>query len=463
MNIIVIIVDDLGYNDVGYNGSEIPTPNIDNLAQKSIKFNRLYAYPGCTPTRASLLTGCFAYRIGQQRIVWPWNTSGLTTSRKLLPQYLKNTDSYLIGKWNLGHFQKKYQPCKRGFIKHYGNFTGCIDHYDYFYPLPAGGPKLHDFTENGHPVYPKGHTTDILTDKTIEVIKNRNKEKEFFIYLAYNAPHIPLQAPDFYINKFNNIKDNTKKVYSAMVNHLDECIGRLISELRNQKLLEDTLIWFTSDNGGWLGLGGDNGSFKGGKTNFYEGGIRVTNFLYYSKFEPKIDNNPRHITDMFSTLLKLKNQDYKNLDVDGKDVFSFSLGRELIHGFFPTNKDGDSRSSFHGCISVDNYKLLITKNLSTEIYDLEADPFEKNNLVRDEKIKNKLLDVLISKQNNYFFTDLFSYCNPTGYPPDYKFPKWWGQRRRSKKDIKVMNEQLYFDQDKDFSELLGYDVLNKFI
>jgi arylsulfatase A-like enzyme len=454
MNIIVIIVDDLGYNDVGYNGSNIPTPNIDNLSRESIKFTRFYAYPGCTPTRASLLTGCFAYRIGQQRIIWPWNESGLTTNKKLLPQYLDETDSYVIGKWNLGHCQKKYQPCNRGFIKHYGNLTGCIDHYDYFYPLPAGGPKLHDFTEDGYPVYPKGHTTDILTNKTIEIIKNRNKQKDFFIYLAYNAPHVPLQAPSFYINKFKNIKDNTKKNYAAMVNHLDDCIGKIINELKLQNLLENTLIWFTSDNGGWLGHGGDNGKLKGGKTNFYEGGIRIVNFLYCSKFKPRIDNNPRHITDIFSTLLKLKNKDYESLDVDGKDVFSFSKERELVHGLFPINK-----KEMHGCISIDNYKLIVNDK-KIEIYDLESDPFEQKNIAKNEKIKKRLIEVIFDKKKNYFFTDVFSYNNPKGYPDGYRFPKWWGQKRNSK--IKIMNNNsLYFDKNKNFNQILGYDVFDK--
>lgn len=455
----MILVDDLGWGDVGYNGSKIPTPNIDKLAGEGIKFNRFYASCACTPTRASLLTGQFSYRIGQQRIVWPWNENGLSTDFKLIPQYLTNTDSYIVGKWNLGHCNEKHQPMKRGFIKHYGNFTGCIDHYKHTYPLPAGGPDLHDFTEDGLPIYPKGHTTDLLTNKTIEIIKNRSAEKDFFIYLAYNTPHVPLQAPDFYINKFNHIKDKQKRIFYAMVNHLDDSIGKIIDELKKQNILEDTLIWFSSDNGGWVGLGGDNGKLKGGKTNFYEGGIRVVNFLNYPKLESKVDNNPRHITDILPTLLHLKGQEYKNLDIDGKDIFSICPDREIVHSFLPTgcvggpNNEGDA----YGCISVGNYKLI--KKSEIEIYDVELDPYEKNNLSKDKNLADSLLRTFFSKKDNYKFVDLFEYHNPTGYPPNYKFPNWWGELRNSK--LKIMSQNLYFEENKSFTELLGYDIFEK--
>jgi arylsulfatase A-like enzyme len=447
----MIVIDDLGWKDVGFNGAEFPTSNIDELAKSGTNFNRFYSYSSCTPTRASILTGCFPYRLGQQTIVWPWNEGGLTTDRKLLPQYLKDTESYVVGKWNLGHSQKKYQPCKRGFKKHYGNLTGCIDHYNHHYTLPAGGPVLHDYTEDGMPIYPQGHTTDIITNKTIEILKNRNQQKDFLIYLAYNAPHVPLQAPDNYIKKFSYIKNYDRRIFCSMVNHVDDCIGKIIQELKIQNIYDKTLIWLTSDNGGWIGRGGNNGDFKGGKTNFYEGGIRIVNLLHHPKFEPKIDNEPRHVADIFPTLLKLKNQNYENLDIDGKDVFSEYIDREIVHAFFPTDND------FYGCLSIGKYKIIKNKNI--EIYDVESDPYEKNNLSNDEKLKNKLLNALESKKYKYLFNQIFDYHNPTGYPAGYKFPKWWGQRRNSK--LKIMSQKLYFDKNKDFVEILGYDIFYK--
>jgi arylsulfatase A-like enzyme len=445
MNTIVIIVDDLGWKDVGYHASEIPTPNIDYLAKNGIEFNRFYASNICTPTRASLLTGLFSYKLGQQTIVWPWNEGGLTLDKKLIPQYLNNIDSYCIGKWNLGHTSKKYQPKSRGFIKHYGNLTGSTDHYSHTYY------DVSDYTEDGFPIYPKGHTTDLLTNKTIEIIQNRNKNKDFFIYLAYNAPHVPLKAPQEYINKFKHINDD-RRLFCAMVNHLDDSIGKIIEQLKKEKLFEDTAIWFTSDNGGWIGFGGNNGNLRGGKIDFYEGGVRVVNFMHCPKITgSKKDNQPRHVVDILPTMLKLNDQEYDQYKLDGIDIFCEDTSqREIVHGLYPT-KDGGCV----GSIMVGKHKLI--KGKDVQIYDLEQDPLEKNNLSNNLELKNKLLEIFNSKKKDYLFTQNFPYYQPNGYPPGYKFPKWWGQRKNSKLKI-LSQDDLYFDENKSFREIMGYDV-----
>jgi len=386
-------------------------------------------------------------------VIWPWNEGGLTIDKKLIPQYLKNTDSYCIGKWNLGHTSKKYQPKSRGFIKHYGNFTGSIDHNSHTYDV--GDKKLHDYTEDGAPIYPQGHTTDLLTSKTIDIIKNREKNKNFFIYLAYNTPHVPLKAPKSYIEKFSKIKDNNRRLFCAMVNHLDDSIGKIVHKLKEEKIFEETVIWFTSDNGGWVGFGGNNGDLRGGKVTFYEGGVKVVNFLHCPALtNGKEDNQSRHVVDILPTVMNLNNQEYKNYRLDGIDIFCEpSPQREIVHGLYPT-KSGDCS----GCIMVGKYKLI--KGINIEVYNLEEDPLEKKDLSNDINLKNKLIDALNSKKKDYLFTQIFKYHKPQGYPQGYKFPKWWGQRRNSK--LKIMSQDnFYFDENKNFKEILGYDVFYK--
>lgn len=179
--------------------------------------------------------------------------------------------------------------------------------------------------------------------------------------------------------------------------------------------------------------------------------MRVVNFLHCPKLGIcKEDKSPRHVVDMLPTLLKLNNQEIENSNLDGFDIFSENPDREIVHGLYPVSND-----NCHGSIRVGKYKLI--RSQKDEVYDLEQDPFEKNDLSKDEELRKKLVDIFLSKIKNYKWGGNFSFHNPTGYPPNYNFPKWWGQRRHSK--IKVL-DNIYFDENKSFVEILGYDVFD---
>ncbi len=266
MNFIVILADDLGWADVSYNGGEIHTPVIDDLCKNGIKLNQFYAQPICTPTRAAIMTGRYPFRYGIQQIVWPWNHHGLPLSEKLISQFFKEAgyETHALGKWNLGHVTKQYFPNERGFDSFYGAYTGSTDHWSHTYF------KIHDFHYNGSPIYPKGHTTDLCTARTIELINSATKP--FFIYLAFTAPHVPLQTFTHFLEQNKHIKDVTRRTYAGMVCHMDKSIGKIVNALKSKNIFDETLIWFMSDNGGWAGTGSSNGLWRGGKISTYEGG-----------------------------------------------------------------------------------------------------------------------------------------------------------------------------------------------
>ena len=184
MNVIFILLDDLGWNDVGINNSQIYTPNINNLAYDGCRLLRNYTYPVCGPARAMIQSGVYAYKCGMQRLFSPWEDYGLDLKLKIIPEYLKEIgySTYAIGKWHLGHNYKKFLPHNRGYDYYYGNVTGCVHHYDHHSGNGGTLPEaqIHDFMENGKPKYDKGHFCDLFTNKCLDIIeKNKLMQVEF--------------------------------------------------------------------------------------------------------------------------------------------------------------------------------------------------------------------------------------------------------------------------------------------
>lgn len=191
-NIIIIVADDLGWGDVGYHNSDIKTPNLDYLSKEGIRLSRFYVAPVCSPTRAGLLTGRYPNRFGlRETVIPPWRDFGLGPPEELLPELLAKTgyaNRALLGKWHLGHSKQEYYPLENGFTHFYGHLNGAID---YFTHKREGELDWHDDHESS---YDQGHATDLLTRDAVKSIKQYAKQGPFFIYLAYNAPHGPLQA-----------------------------------------------------------------------------------------------------------------------------------------------------------------------------------------------------------------------------------------------------------------------------
>lgn len=275
-NIVILLADDLGYSDVGFQGlSDLQTPNIDSVAANGMRFTSGYvSCPYCSPTRAGLLTGRYQTRFGHE-----FNPGGaqqnpefgLPLSQNTIADRLKaaHYKTGLIGKWHLGA-APKYHPKKRGFDTFFGFYGGQHNYFN------ADDPTIYRGTE---PVHEKEYLTDAFAREAVKFIDDHQAEP-FFLYLAFNAVHTPLDVTDDRFERFANIEDPTRRKYAAMLSALDEGIGRVLGKLREEGLEEKTLIFFLSDNGGPVMPttsinGSNNAPLRGSKRTTLEGGIRV--------------------------------------------------------------------------------------------------------------------------------------------------------------------------------------------
>ncbi len=226
-NIVHIVADDLGWRDVGFNGAtDIWTPNLDTLARNGARFTQFYTQSMCTPTRAALMTGRYPFRYGLQTIVIPGPANyGLDTTEYLMPECLKDAgySTAIIGKWHLGHADLKFWPKQRGFDYQYGAMIGELD---YFTHSDAG---VLDWFRNNQPVMEQGYTTQLIGADAVKFIRQQTQQKPFYLYLTFNAPHTPYQAPQDYISRFQHIKEPTRRTYAAMISCLDDEIGKVQS------------------------------------------------------------------------------------------------------------------------------------------------------------------------------------------------------------------------------------------
>src|SRR5262249_38402571 len=245
-NIVHIVADDLGWKDVGFNGcTDIKTPNLDALAAGGAKLTQFYVQPMCTPTRAALMTGRYPCRYGLQTAVIPSVSDyGLDTSEVLMPQILKSAGykTAIIGKWHLGHADKKFWPRQRGFDYQYGAMIGELDYFTH------DEHGVLDWFRDNQPVKEEGYTTTLLGKDAAKLIENHDTATPLYLYLTFNAPHTPYQAPKEYIDRYSSIAEPTRRTYAGMIACLDDEIGRVVAALDKKKMRENTLILFHSDN-----------------------------------------------------------------------------------------------------------------------------------------------------------------------------------------------------------------------
>ena len=392
-NIVYIVADDLGWKDVGFNGcADIKTPNIDKLAATGAKLSQFYVQPMCTPTRAALITGRYLFRYGLQTIVIPTAVGyGLDTTEWLMPQCLKEAGykTAIIGKWHLGHADKKYWPKQRGFDYQYGAMIGELDYFTH------DEHGVLDWFRDNKPVREEGYTTNLIGDDAVKYINAQDPNKPFYLYLTFNAPHTPYQAPKEYIAKYAGIADPTRRTYAAMVDCLDENIGKVVAALDERGLRDNTLILFHSDNGGTrskmftgqmadvskINLPCDNGPYRDGKGSLYEGGTRVCALANWPGHIPAgiTVNEMIHVVDMYPTLAKLAAASTaKCKPLDGMDVWpTISEGKPSPRTEFIYNVE-----PFRGAVRQGDWKLVWRTVLpsNVELYNLAEDPYEKNNL-----------------------------------------------------------------------------------
>ena len=384
-NVVFILADDLGWKDVGYHGSDIKTPNIDKLAQTGARLEEFYVQPMCTPTRAALLTGRYPLRYGLQTAVIPSaGKYGLATDEWLLPQALKQAgyETAIVGKWHLGHFDRKYWPSQRGFDYSYGPLIGEIDHFKH------ESHGVTDWYRNNKLVKEPGYDTQLLGADAVRVINAHDTKSPLFLYLAFTAPHTPYQAPQDYLDRYKNIADPLRRAYAAQVTAMDDEVGKVVAALEQRKMRDNTLIVFASDNGGTRSnmfageaevkgeLPPDNGPYRDGKGSVYEGGTRVVALANWpGRIKPGIVGEMIHIVDIYPTLAGLAGAELgKNKPLDGVDVWqTISQGRpsprvDVVYNVEP----------YRAGVRKGDWKLVWTTLLPThvELFDLSKDPSE---------------------------------------------------------------------------------------
>ncbi|WP_367882478.1 arylsulfatase [Rhizobium sp. WYJ-E13] len=246
-NIVYIVADDLGWRDVGFQGSDIRTPHLDKLAQEGARFEQFYAQPMCTPTRAAFMTGRYPLRYGLQTGVIPAaGTYGIPLDEYLLPQMLQDAGyrTAMVGKWHLGHAKPEYWPRQRGFDSFYGALVGEIDHFKH------SSHGIKDWYRNNKPLEEKGFDNSLFGEEAARTIEHHDAGRPLFLYLAFTAPHTPFQAPREYLDRFETIEDENRRAYAAMISVMDDGIGKVVAALEKRGMRDNTLIVFHSDNGG---------------------------------------------------------------------------------------------------------------------------------------------------------------------------------------------------------------------
>lgn len=398
-NIVHIIADDLGWKDVGFNGAtDIRTPHIDALAAGGATFTQFYTQSMCTPTRAALMTGRYPFRYGLQTIVIPGPANyGLDTTEYLMPQCLKDAGytTAIIGKWHLGHADLKYWPRQRGFDYQYGAMIGELD---YFTHSDAG---VVDWFRDNQRVVEEGYTTQLIGADAVKYIRQQSADKPFYLYLTFNAPHTPYQAPQEYIDRFPDIADPTRRTYAAMVACLDDEIGKVVAALDEKGLRENTLILFHSDNGGTRNamfagqmtdlskttLPCDNGPYRDGKGSLFEGGSRVAACANWpGLIKPQVVDGLIHAVDLYPTLAALAGASTAQAKpLDGLNVWdTIAEGKpsprtELVYNVEP----------FRGAVRQGDWKLIWRSMIPTsvDLYNLATDPYEQTNLAAEHPDK----------------------------------------------------------------------------
>jgi arylsulfatase A-like enzyme len=326
-NIVVILADDLGNADLGYRGSDIKTPNIDALAAGGVRLESFYGMPASTPARAALMTGRYPMRYGlQTMVISPSQTYGLPVEERTLAQALKDEGyrTAMVGKWHLGHADQKYWPQNRGFDHFYGTLVGEVDHFS----KELGG--LIDWQRNGQVLKENGYSTTLVGDEAVRIIQGDDGSKPLFLFAAFLAPHAPYQAPPDYVDRYKAIADEKRRTYAAMVTALDDQVGRVVAALDKKGMRDNTVIVFTSTNGG-AKAPASNGNFRDGKGSLHEGGVRVPTIINWpGKLKPGVSNEPLHMVDLMPTLLALAGaRGSSDRPFDGKDMHELEarLGR----------------------------------------------------------------------------------------------------------------------------------------
>ena len=432
-NIILIVADDLGWNDVSFNGSDISTPSIDSLASQGVFLNRFYVSPKCSPTRAGLLTGIYPDRFNLRGYVYSTRyKGGVPTDLTILPEMLKKAgynELAAFGKWHLGHSNHKFHPISQGFTSFYGHYNGAIDYYSH---LRDGELDWHKDYETSYDV---GYSTDLIGSEVVRFISNTDESNPFFAYVAFNAPHSPMQAKLEELEKYNydpngeeeeyliveghkgemgmdvyGLKgrgNNLRQTYSAMVSSMDSWIGKIMNSIRAKGIENNTIIWFLSDNGGIPKYGGNNFPLRGGKHTQWEGGVRAISVVKWpDKIKPGTESNQLtsyiDIMPTFENIVGLP----ASKDIDGINIFDVFNNKKL-----------PPRHIYLGKEAIVSKKWKMNQG---ELFRIEDDISERNDLSFENPSVVKKLTKLI---NHY--KEMLPGGKPPTHPIGWRPPENW--------------------------------------
>lgn len=419
-NILYILTDDMGYADAGFMGAtDVQTPQLDVLAKEGLVLTRHYAMHICSPTRAALLTGRHPIRYGlQQSVYHPSSGHGLPLDEILLPQTLKKAGyrTYAFGKWHLG-VEDGHKPHQRGFDYFYGLLGGSFDYNTHLFREEI------DWWRNDEQIDEPGYSTTLLGKDAARIIRNDAGTAPLFLYLAFNAPHSPYQAPPAAIAKAEseNRKLTKRETFASMIEEVDRSVGVVIDALRETRLLDNTIIVFSSDNGGsHSNAHSSNAPLRDGKWWLYEGGVRVPTFVRWPGHVPAGERSDAIVsaTDWYPTFAKLVGQPMRqDAPVDGRDILSTLTGEavsphadELLLSITNTQKSVLS-GKWKLVLNGPHEQLINHKKLKAgrthhdtaiepvELYDLSKDESEKRNVASEHpEIVKRLESMILEKQ-----------------------------------------------------------------
>lgn len=457
-NVLIIVADDLGWNDVGYHGGDIDTPSLDRLAREGMQLDRFYTTPICSPTRAALMTGRDPIRLGvAYGVILPWDNNGVNPAEHFMPQSFLTAgyQTAMVGKWHLGHAQQTYHPNERGFEHFYGHLHTEVGYYP---PFANQGGK--DFQRNGVSIDDDGYETFLMADEVSRYIRERDPAKPFFIYMPLIAPHTPLAAPQELVDKYRDINtdlaparsaqtDGTRRIaklmlqpsarplYAAVVDAMDQAIGQVLKTLDEEGISKETIVLFLSDNGGaaYSVGGADNAPLRGGKGETFEGGIRVVSLL---RWPGKIEAGSKleqimTVMDVFPTLGDATGVPMqKSFPLDGRSMWpAISQGirqprEELvyfvseipIYGHFNLTAFNEEWKLVQ---EVDQEQLGAT--VTNHLFRIAEDPNEYNNLASAHpEVVEEFADRIRERRALYPVSGTRSVLVP---PPGWRPPRDW--------------------------------------
>ena len=419
-NVLFIVADDLGWNDVGWHGAPIRTPHLDRLVREGVELDQHYVHAVCTPTRTALMSGRYPSRFGPH-VLRPSNLRAFPAGTETLASALRSDGyaTYQCGKWHLGS-RMEWGPNHYGFDHSYGSLTGAVDPWTHLY---RKGPYEKTWHRDCVPLdeYGKGNVTELVTAQAVQWI--HEARKPWFLYMAFNAVHIPIDAPEEYKALYagqsfdpDPAKNESRRRFAAFVTQMDAKVGQLVAAVDASGQRADTLIVFTSDNGGlWKGDNpytssvpptpflSSNAPLRGQKAELYEGGIRVPAFVNWpGHLKPSKVTAPLHAVDWFPTLSAVAGwRPVRDLHWDGQNVWPIITGENPSPPprtlYWPDRKQSAVR---HG-----DWKLIVDSQGRAELFDLAADPYEKRELstlepdrVRDLQARLQVLQAGDEKQ-----------------------------------------------------------------